>query len=333
MADQPPKTSNDKKSRVRPSSSSTGSSRSTPYVPRPASARRTNRPPRKHARVTTQDHERHDREVEAPADAEHHDDQDPLNAEAKAPALAEDADMDGFIENSDSGIDDPEPPVHWSLWNYEDRYDWAHQVIEELPERDPNVSTKAILTTKLALPEVRLILAQLQVDIAAEDVMPTGWANEYLLKTMSPAKWAAIRLHLASDNDMKGPDGKVASLTPPESYKYYDDLCTVLYLYGFGPQGILSPRDVAVSMERDKKLPEPWRIHKMYSEDGKRINCVKIFWHNHRERSQVLNRGFIRINGDKCRIKTFASPSKVIRPRSHPTRAAEDIPHNSTPNP
>ena len=78
-------------------------------------------------------------------------------------------------------------------------------------------------------------------------MFPTG--SEYLIKKMKPVKWAAIRYHLTGNSPMPGVNDQPARITAPESYMYYDDLCTVLYLVGFGPQGLYNPRDVAVSMD------------------------------------------------------------------------------------
>ena len=90
----------------------------------------------------------------------------------------------------------------------------------------------------MALPEVRLVLSSLQVDIDHNDITLTGYGNECLIKKMKPVKWAAIRHHLAGNSPMPVVNDQPARITAPESYMYYDDLCTVLYLVGFGPQGL-----------------------------------------------------------------------------------------------
>jgi hypothetical protein len=100
---------------------------------RPALARREAKPPSKHARVDHQQHAPQRKNAEAPADADHEGAPDDPNAEAKADAPAEDAEMNGSNDFSDTGTDDPALPVHWSLWKYEELYDWLSEVVKDLP--------------------------------------------------------------------------------------------------------------------------------------------------------------------------------------------------------
>lgn len=243
-------------------------------------------------------------------------DEDGANQNAEAKANAEEGNVPrGQSEVEDVEGEEEELP-HWSLWDYPAVYNWSMTIEDALPTRDVDGSTKAIINTRLALPEVKLILTQLQVGISETDITPTGWGDEYLIAKMKPIKWAAIRTHLNSDNPMQARDGNPAQLTAPESYRIYDDLCTVLYLKQYGPHGILEPKEVAVSIERHVKLPEPWKIHRMYHpKDKKRLNSVLVYWYTHKERSQALSQGFLKVNREKCQLKVFVSPTKITRPR------------------
>ena len=110
MSDQQATTSTSKRSRVRPSSSSTGSSQSLDVKP-------IAKPPRKHARVEPQ---QNDLQRKAPDEADHERDPEEPNAEdnSNANAIAEDADMNGSNDDRETDIDDTNPPVHRSPWKY-----------------------------------------------------------------------------------------------------------------------------------------------------------------------------------------------------------------------
>ena len=126
--------------------------------------------------------------------------------------------MNGSNDFRDAGTDEPAPPVHWSLWKYEELYDWLPEVVKYLPDRDEDASAKAILTTGMALTEVHLIISNLQVNIDPNDITPSGYGNECLIKKMQPVDWTAIRNHLAGNSPMTSVNDQPARISAPESY-------------------------------------------------------------------------------------------------------------------
>jgi hypothetical protein len=150
-----------------------------------------------------------------------------------------------------------------------------------------------------------------------QDIIVTGYSNEFLLKNMTPLKWTFVRNLVSQPNKLLKIDGKDPKVTPPLSYLNYDDLATVLTLRRFGPQGILPPGDVAISLERTNRSPQPWRIHRMYHAEARiRLNMVRVTWRTTQERSFALTPGFLKINGEKCTLKAFHSKETVMRPCS-----------------
>jgi hypothetical protein len=74
-----------------------------------------------------------------------------------------------------------------------------------------------------------------------QDIIVTGYSNEFLLKNMTPLKWTFVRNLVSQPNKLLKIDGKDPKVTPPLSYLNYDDLATVFNLLRFGPQDILPP--------------------------------------------------------------------------------------------
>jgi len=268
--------------------------------------------------------------------------QDNEGAQARDGDVQMDADAAEHNNNGDQAAQAAaQPPIrppvipHWSTWPYHKVAAWVETVEEDLPPRPVQDSRTALLITLLSIHSLKVLLLPENGPLRDGDILATGYPDEYAIKNMTPTKWEWIEgLINAGHLQRRLSDGSIykAQLSPPDPFKYYDDLSCVLYPRQDGSHGIWSPKEVAASINRQARTPRPWRIYRMYRPNTReRLNTLKIIFETHADKGSAVRNHYLLVNGGKWTLRNYKSPYDAIF--KHQQRRARNRPSSRSPSP